>query len=101
MRTSKKVWEVKGEVEGVTWKPHGLFYSPQHQSLLVCDTSDNGRLVVINLRGGSVLQIIPLPNLGIPYSLSVHEGNIILQKNFNSGINIDVLTITWGKPQLP
>ena len=58
--TGEEVWEVKGEVEGVAWRPHGFLYSPEHQSLLVCDTSDNGRLVVLNPRDGSVRQIIPL-----------------------------------------
>ena len=42
-----EIWEVKGDVASFTWKPCGLLYSPQHQSLLVCDASDNGRLVVL------------------------------------------------------
>ena len=83
--TSEEVWEVKGEVAGVTWQPQGLLYSPEHQSLLVCD--GNSRLVVLNPCDGSVLQIIPLSNLGLPVSLSVHKGNIILSQHLNY----------WGK----
>ena len=92
--TSEVVWEVKGEVGGVTWQPQGLLYSPEYLSLFVCDISDNGRLLVLNPHDGSILQIIPLPNLGLPVSLSLHEGNIILFNAFTSGENIDIFTIT-------
>ena len=85
---------MKGEVEGVTWEPHGLFYSAKHQSLFVCDVSDNGRLVVLNPSDGSVLQIITLPNLGNPISLAVHMGHIILHNSVPRVRNINVFTIT-------
>ena len=44
--TCELIWEVKGEVGGVIWMPHGLCYSPEHQSLLVCDPIDDSRVVV-------------------------------------------------------
>ena len=91
--TSEEVWEVNGEVEGVTWDPHGLLYYPQHQSLLVCDTSDNSRLVVLNPSDGSVLQVIPLSVLNFPHDLYLHEGNIIVNNNIATGMQIGVLGI--------
>ena len=89
--TGEQVWEVKGKVEGVTWYPHGLLFSPEHQSLLVCDAIDNlSRLVVLNPRDGHVLQIITLPTLGTPYFLYVQKGEIILQNMLTSRTEINV-----------
>ena len=90
--TDEQVWEVKGEVAGVTWNPHGLCYSPEHQSLLVCDTSDEGRLVVLNPGDGSVLQVIPL-QLELPWHLSLHEGNIIVHNILLRRTQINVFNI--------
>ena len=90
MLSDEVIWEVKGEVAGREWEPHGLFSSQEHQSLLVCDYC---RLVVLNPTDGSVLQVIPLPNMGILISLSVHEGNIILHNETASGECINVLNI--------
>ena len=87
------VWEVKGEVAGVPWEPCGLFDLPEHQSLLVCDASDKGRLVVLNPRDGSIRQKIPLPNLGTPYELFAHKSSIILHSGFTTGRNIHVFII--------
>ena len=97
--TNEEVWEVKGKVEDVTWEPHGLFYSPEHQLLIVCDAIDDGRLVVLNPRDGSILQIMPLPNLGDPVSSSMHEENIILNNRVTFGFHINVFTITSAKPE--
>ena len=91
--TDEQVWEVKSGVAGVTWKPHGLFYSPEHQSLLVCDTSDDGRLVVLNPNDGSVLQVIPLPVLERPFYLSLYEGNIVVHNVASNRTQINVFNI--------
>ena len=87
--TDEEVWEVKGEVAGVLWKPHGLCHSSKHQSLLVCDV---GRLVVLNPCDGSLLQVIPLPHLGLLVSLSIHEGNIILYSMIKGDIKVNIFT---------
>ena len=91
--TGEQVWEVKGEEEGVTWEPHGLLYLPEHQSLLVCDPSDNGRLVVVNPRNGSILQTTSLSEISVPISLSIHEGNIVLCNILNYSVKISVFAI--------
>ena len=36
-RDGEKMWEVKGEIEGKKCHPYGLFFSPDHQVLLVAD----------------------------------------------------------------
>ena len=91
--TDEEVWEVKGEVAGVTWKPYGLCYSPEHQSLLVCDTSDHGRLVNLKPSDGSVLQVIPLPRLERPWYLSLYEGNLIVDNMASKKPQINVFNI--------
>ena len=91
--TGEQLWEVKGEVAGVMWEPHGFLYSPEHQSLLVCDISKEGRLVVLNPRDGSVLQVIPISNHGIPISLSFREGRIIIHSKYENAENISVFAI--------
>ena len=100
--TDEQVWQVRGEVAGVTWKPHGLFYSQEHQSLLVCDgidNSDNGRLVVLKLSDGSVLQVIPLPELGLPLYLSLCEGNLIVHNSNSKRTQINVFNSQINKLQ--
>ena len=91
--TGEKVWEVKGEVAGVIWNPHGLFYSPEHQSLLVCDTSDGGRLVVLKPSNGSVLQLIPLAELKRLFYLSIYEGSLIVHNMASNRMQINVFNI--------
>ena len=91
--SDEQVWEVKGEVAGATWTPHGLLYSLEHQSLLVCDTSDHGRLVVLNPRDGSVLQVISLPGLKRPFFLSLYEGNTIVYNKTSNITQINVFSI--------
>ena len=81
------------EVAGVTWMPQGLLYSPEHQSLLVCDASNDGRLVILKPNDGSVLQVIPLPGLGRPYQLSLYEGNIIMHNMVSNKPQINVFNI--------
>ena len=90
--TDEQVWEVMGKVAGVTWNPHGLFYSPEHQSLLVCD-ADNEWLVVLNPSDGSVLQLILLQHLERPWHLSLYEGNLIVHNGFSNREQINVFNI--------
>ena len=89
-KTDEQVWELKGEVAGVTWNPHGLFYFPEHQSLVVCDISDGGRLVVLNPCDGLLLQTIPRPVPSFPLSLSLHEGIIIMHNRSDTREKISV-----------
>ena len=91
--TGDEVWELKGEVEGIAWKPHGLLYSQEHYALLVCDMSGDGRMVVLNPSDGCVLQKIPLRNLRHPISLSVHEGTFILLSRFVKSRKISLFTV--------
>ena len=88
--TGEETWEVKGEVAGVKWEPHGFFYSQEYQSLLVCDRY---RLVILDPKNGSVLQVIPLPIPGLPVTLSVHDGRVILYHKFNCAEHICVFVI--------
>ena len=88
--TGEDIWELKGEVAGLIWNPRGLLYSPEHSALLVYDTSDDGRLVVINLNDRSHLQTMLLPNLGKLMSMSVCESDIFLF-NLTKNANVSVL----------
>ena len=90
--TDEQVWEVKGKVAGVQWDPHGLFYSPEHQALPVCD-AENGWLVVLKPSDGSVLQVIPLPGLERPFHLSLYQGNLIVHNGFSNREQINVFSI--------
>ena len=90
--TGEQVWEVKGEVTGTEWWPHGLLYSCNPQSLIVCDTSGDGRLVILNPRDGSVIQVIPLPNVVKPFLLYLHDGNIILFNRSKRNEKVSVFT---------
>ena len=91
--THAEVWEVKGKVAGVTWMPHSLLYSPEHQSLLVCDINDDGRLVVLEPSDGSVLQVIPLSILGVPWFFYIHKGNVIMLNSGKTFKKIDIFDI--------
>ena len=87
--TSEEIWQVKGEVVGATWKPHGLFYSPEHQTLFVCD---DGQLVVLDPRDGSLLQVILLPKLKRLISLYFLKGKIIVHNKKKNCREINVFT---------
>ena len=91
--TGEQVWEVRlMSVEYVDWEPYGLLYLPEHKSLLVCDKSDDG-LLVVNPSDGSILQTISLPDVPMPTSLSMHEGNIVLYHDLNGSAKISVVAI--------
>ena len=79
--TGEKVWEVKGEVNGTRCDPHGLLFSPQHQTLLVAD-GNNCRVLVIHPRDGSVLQTIQLePQMGSIWELCLHQNKLAVHHN--------------------
>ena len=85
--TSEVVWEVKGKVEGVTWNPHVLWYSSEHDFLVVSDTSYYGRLVVLNPYDGSLLQTVPLSISRFQNFSFLHERNIVLCNRNDTGKN--------------
>ena len=76
--TGEKVWEVKGEVDGVECKPHGMLFSPQHQVLLVAD-GRNCRLLVLHPGDGSHLQTIQLDReMRIIVELCLHQNKLVV-----------------------
>ena len=91
--TGEQVWEVSGEVEGVTWEPNGFLYLPEHRSLLVCDGIGDGRLVVLNPRDGSVLQTISLSDIHMSTSFSVRKGDIVLRYKSKNSEKISIFAI--------
>ena len=76
--TGEKVWEVKGEVDGVECRPNGLLFSPQHQVLLVAD-GWNYRLLVLHPGDGSHLQTIQLDReMGGIVELCLHQNKLVV-----------------------
>ena len=74
----EKMWEVKGGIEGKKCNPHGLFFSPDNQVLLVSDGVNN-RVIVLNPQDGSVLQTIQLDyQLGPLWHLFLHQNKLII-----------------------
>ena len=88
--TSEEIWKVKREITGVTWKPHGLFYCPENQSLIVCD---DGRLMILNPKDGNVQRVLPVPNFGRPISMSLHDGDLNMYSKKTNDTKIYVFTI--------
>ena len=82
-----KAWEVKGRVDGVTWEPHGLFYSREHEALVVCDCQ---RLVVLIPQCGSFIEAIPLSYEDKVISLYKHGERFILQTEIKGAEKIVV-----------
>ena len=77
--TGEKVWEVKGEVDGVECYPHGMLFSPQHQVLLVAD-GENCRVLVLHERDGSYLQTIQLDReMGVITELCLHQNKLVVR----------------------
>ena len=88
--TGEEMWKVKGEVEGITWKPHNLCYLQKPQSLIVCDSD---RLVFLNQRNGTVSAVLPVPNFGRPISMSLHDGKLHLYNKKTDDTEIYVYII--------
>lgn len=73
--SDKKVWEVKGKVDGKTIWPNGVVFSAQHQVVLV---ADKRRLLALDPRDGSHRQTLPLPQqAGTPDRLCLHDDKLI------------------------
>ena len=78
LKTEQKAWEVKGEVDGKMFFPHGLLFSAHHQVLLVAD-GRNHRVLAIHPRDGSHLQTIQLDqSVDAVYELGVHTNNLVM-----------------------
>ena len=76
--TEEKVWEVKGEVDGVECEPHGMLFSPQHQVLLVADGVNN-RVLVLHPGDGSHLQTIQLDReMDVIWELCLHQNKLVV-----------------------
>ena len=76
--TGEKVWEVKGEVDGVECRPHGMLFSPQHKVLLVAD-GRNCRVLVLHPEDGSHLQTIQLDReMGVIAELCLHQNKLVV-----------------------
>ncbi len=70
-KSGKKLWELKGEVDGAEILP--VTFSPQHQLILVADFK-NKRILVLDPSSGSHLQSLPLPEeLAQPVYLCLHN----------------------------
>ena len=79
--TGEKVWEVKGEVDGVECRPHGMLFSPQHQVLLVADGL-NCRVLVLHPGDGSHLQTLQLDRaMTVIGDLCLHQNKLVVQHN--------------------
>ena len=86
----EKVWEVKGQVDGVECNPHGLLFSPQHQVLLVADGT-NKRLLVLNPGNGSHLQTIQLGHVlddDVITELCLHQNKLLVRHNAESKVRV-------------
>ena len=56
----------------------GAAFSARHSTVLVCDCSSRSRLLVLDLRNGSHLQTISLPDMGHIYNLCPTDDKFIL-----------------------
>ena len=78
--TGEKVWQVKGEVDGVECEPNDMQFSPQYQVLLVAD-GNNSRLLVLHPGDGSHLQTIQLGDVLDNYAiveLCLHHNKLVM-----------------------
>ena len=78
LETEQKAWEVKGEVDGKMFFPHGLLFSVQHRVLLVAD-GRNSRVLVLHPGDGSHLQTIQLDKaVDTVYELGIHSNKLVI-----------------------
>ncbi len=87
--SGEKVWEVTGEVEGKSVRPHGVTVLPQHHLVLTSDTPHQ-RLLVLDPRDGSPLQSLPLPEeLGAPqYVEPYSDDKLVMFSDFGQNHKI-------------
>ena len=58
--TKEKIWELKGQVDGNTWRPSWVVHTQKLHRLIINDIWDR-RLIVLDPRDGSHLQTVLLP----------------------------------------
>ena len=86
--TGEKVWEVKGEVNGVECNPHSMLFSPQHQVLLVAD-GENSRVLVLHPGDGSHLQTIQLDGeMAIIWELCLHQNKLVVHHHAGGTVKV-------------
>ena len=91
--TGEKVWEVKGEVDGVECEPNDMLFSSQHQVLLVAD-GGNCRLLVLHPGDGSHLQTIQLDQeMHIICELRLHQNKLVVQHNAQSKVKVSYFSV--------
>ncbi len=62
LKTANRMWEVKGQVDGKDFNPHGMAFYTNHNLLLVAD-GENSRILVFLIETGEHVQTISLPQL--------------------------------------
>ena len=91
--TGEKVWEVKGEVDGVECEPNGMLFSPQHQVLLVAD-GRNCRLLVLHPGDGSHLQTIQLDReMDVIAELCLHQNKLVVHHHAGRKVKVSYFSI--------
>ena len=91
--TGEKVWEVKGEVDGVECYPHGMLFSPQHQVLLVAD-GRNCRVLVLHPGDGSHLQTIQLDReMNVIAELCLHQNKLVAWHHDGRKVKVSYFSI--------
>ena len=91
--TGEKVWEVKGEVDGVQCDPHGMLFSPQHQVLLVAD-GRNKRVMVLHPGDGSHLQTIQLDReVGVIIEMCLHQNKLVVRHTAQSKVKVSYFSV--------
>ena len=91
--TGEKVWQVKGEVDGVQCEPNGMLFSPQHQVLLVAD-GVNSRVLVLHPGDGSHLQTIQLDRkMGVITELCLHQNKLVVKHNVGGKQKVSYFSI--------
>ena len=91
LETGEKVWEVKGEVDGVECYPHGMLFSPQHQVLLVAD-GWNCRLLVLHPGDGSHLRTIQFDRETIN-ELCLHQNKLVVRHHDGPRVKVSYFSI--------
>ena len=78
VETGEKMWKARWDFAGMISCPHGMVYSPKHQALLVAD-GPNRRILVLNPKDGSQLQIIPFrEGISVLVHMHLHKDNLIV-----------------------
>ena len=90
--TEKVMWQLIGSVDGVECHPHGMMYSPQHDTLLITD-GINCRVLVLNSHDGSVRQVISLSDDMCVTELCLYEKQVVMQHNVDNKEKVSYFSI--------